>query len=421
MQGEVIPNILKPKGTGGRDFNIRKHMGLDLKDEGDKATYKDVMRSVKLWSNKKLDICQSLRHQESQMITLVELKVLEDCPELRHFQDNWPIKALIRQYLKNSSEQYRAATKQQGQRLQNQQEAEVEIAPPTPIVTQTAAKSRARANSTTVSTMSSSAAASSSAATTKSVSRAKSTTATAKSSTAVAKSVIAAKTTTAGTKSVAPAKASAAKSKLTAKSTVAPKPQAIVKPTTEPKLSITTKANGVTKKQMTKALVPAEAKSTLVKKKAKPTPLFDASSNQDLADPALEMLGFDSAGPKSKVVKGKKKKTSKAENLVIQDITGSNENLNKRKRPAADVENLNLLASLFIAKWAKLAVKGTSQTTLAAKGIPQSKKAMVATIQKVPKASSSTALSASAVRKSKRQEIPAPGYPCAASSSRYRD
>ncbi|KAF8479364.1 hypothetical protein JB92DRAFT_3133711 [Gautieria morchelliformis] len=227
MQGEVIPKILKPKGTGGRDFNIRKHMGLDPKDEGDKATYKDVMRSVKLWSNKKLDICQSLRHQESQMITLVELKVLEDCPELRHFQDNWPIKALIRQYLKNSSEQYRAATKQRGQRLQNQEEAEVEIAPPTPIVTQTAAKSRARANSTTVSTMSSSAAASSSAATTKSVSRAKSTTAAAKSSTAVAKSVIAAKTTTAGTKSVAPAKASAAKSKLTAKSTVAPKPQAV--------------------------------------------------------------------------------------------------------------------------------------------------------------------------------------------------
>ncbi|KAF8490111.1 hypothetical protein JB92DRAFT_3100758 [Gautieria morchelliformis] len=43
------------------------------------------------------------------------------------------------------------------------------------------------------------------------------------------------------------------------------------------------------------------------------------------------------------------------------------------------------------------------------------------TIQKVPKASSSTALSAPAVRKSKRQDIPAPGYPCAASSSRYRD
>ncbi|KAF8518086.1 hypothetical protein JB92DRAFT_3302223, partial [Gautieria morchelliformis] len=162
--------------------------------------------------------------------------------------------------------------------------------------------------------------------------------------------------------------------------------------------------------------VPAEAKSTLVKKKAKPTPLFDASSNQDLADPALEMLGFDSAGPKSKVVKGKKKKTSKAENLVIQDITGSNENSNKRKQPTADVENLDLPASLFIAKWAKLAVKGTSQTMLAAKGIPQSKKAMAATIQKVPKASSSTALSAPTVRKSKRQDIPAPGYPCAASS-----
>ncbi|KAF8479363.1 hypothetical protein JB92DRAFT_2837863 [Gautieria morchelliformis] len=124
------------------------------------------------------------------------------------------------------------------------------------------------------------------------------------------------------------------------------------------------------------------------------------------------MLGFDSAGPKSKVVKGKKKKTSKAENLVIQDITGSNENSNKRKRPTADVENLDLPASLFIAKRAKLAVKGTSQTMLAAKA---------ATIQKVPKASSSTALSASAVRKSKRQDIPAPGYPCAASSSRYRD
>jgi hypothetical protein len=42
-QGEVIPKVLKPKGTGGRDFNIRKHMGLDPKDEGDKATYRDVM------------------------------------------------------------------------------------------------------------------------------------------------------------------------------------------------------------------------------------------------------------------------------------------------------------------------------------------------------------------------------------------
>ncbi|KAF8517316.1 hypothetical protein JB92DRAFT_2829039 [Gautieria morchelliformis] len=183
-----------------------------------------------------------------------------------------------------------------------------------------------------------------------------------------------------------------------------------------------------------KALVPAEAKSTLVKKKAKPTPLFDASSNQDLADPVLKMLGFNSAGPKSKVVKGKKKKTSKAENPVIQDITGSNKNSNKRKRPAADVENLKLPASLFIAtsviglqqgKWAKLAIKGTSHTMLAAKGIPQSKKAMVhdrvhiaylahhyfsqaATKQKVPKASSCTTLSAPAVRKSKRQDIPAP-------------
>ncbi|KAF8476752.1 hypothetical protein JB92DRAFT_3050070 [Gautieria morchelliformis] len=374
MQGEVIPKILKPKGTGGRDFNIWKHMGLDPKDEGDKATYKDVM----LWSNKKLDICQSLHHQESQMITLVEVKVLEECPKLRHFQDNWPIKALIRQYLKNSSEQYR-------QRLQNQEEAEVEIAPPTPIVAQTAAKSCACAKSTTVSTKSSSASASSSTATTKSVSCVKSTTAAAKSSTAVAKSVIAAKTTTAGTKLVAPAKASAAKSKLTAKSTVAPKPQAIIKPTTEPKLSITTMANSVTKKQKTKALVPAEAKSTLVKKKAKPTPLFNAtSSNKDLADPALEMLGFDSPGPKSKVVKGKKKKTSKAENPVIQDITGSNENSNKHKRPAADVENLELPA-----KRAKLAVKlflyAIGSSFFHTQGIPQSKKAMLANKQKVPK------------------------------------
>ncbi|KAF8459227.1 hypothetical protein JB92DRAFT_3077808 [Gautieria morchelliformis] len=368
MQGEVIPKILKPKGTGGRDFNIRKHMGLDPKDEGDKATYKDVMRSIKLWSNKKLDICQSLRHQESQMITLVELK--SKC-------------YVIRQYLKNSSEQYRAATKQRGQLLQNQEEAEVEIAPDTHCP-QTAAKSRAvqtqprsppcrpallpvprgyhqisltcEVNNCCRQVLDSS-----------------------------CQMVIAAKTPLPD-EMVAPAKASAAKSKLTAKSTVAPKPQAIVKPTTEPKLSITPRPT-VYKEANDEGFgeVPAEAKSTLVKKKAKPTPLFDASSNQDLANPALEMLGFDSAGPKSKVVKGKKKKTSKAENLVIQDITGSNENSNKRKRPVADVENLDLPASLFIvilihtlisaasviglqqAKRAKLAVKGTSQTTLAAK------------------------------------------------------
>ena len=42
-QGEIIPKIVKPKGTGGWDFNIHKHMGLNNKDEEDIATYRDVM------------------------------------------------------------------------------------------------------------------------------------------------------------------------------------------------------------------------------------------------------------------------------------------------------------------------------------------------------------------------------------------
>ena len=42
-QGEIIPKVVKPKGMGGWDFNICKHMGLNDKDKEDLVTYRDVM------------------------------------------------------------------------------------------------------------------------------------------------------------------------------------------------------------------------------------------------------------------------------------------------------------------------------------------------------------------------------------------
>jgi hypothetical protein len=40
--GEVVPKIAKPKGTGGRDFNIRKHLGL-THNAKDKKLYKFLL------------------------------------------------------------------------------------------------------------------------------------------------------------------------------------------------------------------------------------------------------------------------------------------------------------------------------------------------------------------------------------------
>jgi hypothetical protein len=102
---------------------------------------------------------------------------------------------------------------------------------------------------------------------------------------------------------------------------------------------------------LTTTQVLAAAKSPRVKKKSQPTPLFNASSNQDLADPVLELLGFNSTAPKAKVSKGNKKKKRNAENPVseIQHVAGSSKNSNKHKQPAADnnVENLQRPASVF--------------------------------------------------------------------------
>jgi hypothetical protein len=101
---------------------------------------------------------------------------------------------------------------------------------------------------------------------------------------------------------------------------------------------------------LTTTQVLAAAKSPRVKKKSQPTPLFNASSNQDLADPVLELLGFDSMAPKAKVSKGNKKKRN-AENPVseVQHVAGSSKNSNKRKQPAADndVENIQRPASVY--------------------------------------------------------------------------
>ena len=44
--GEVIPPILKPMGTGGRDFNIRDHIGLGSNNNDDRYWYKEILVSL---------------------------------------------------------------------------------------------------------------------------------------------------------------------------------------------------------------------------------------------------------------------------------------------------------------------------------------------------------------------------------------
>ncbi|KAF8511912.1 hypothetical protein JB92DRAFT_3174315 [Gautieria morchelliformis] len=96
----------KPKGTGGRDFSIREHLGLDTGEEDDKQIYKEILCSVRDWSSQILNTHEPMREQDNR-------KVLEECLELNHFERVWPIKALIQQFLKNSSELKRVSARQQ--------------------------------------------------------------------------------------------------------------------------------------------------------------------------------------------------------------------------------------------------------------------------------------------------------------------
>jgi hypothetical protein len=89
--GEVIEKILKPEGTGGRDFNIRIHMGLDTGEADDKEWYRDILVSfyafvttlligifeatIQFWCDKLLDTRLSLCWQDQRKVILVQMTV----------------------------------------------------------------------------------------------------------------------------------------------------------------------------------------------------------------------------------------------------------------------------------------------------------------------------------------------------------
>ncbi|KAF8484404.1 hypothetical protein JB92DRAFT_3028719 [Gautieria morchelliformis] len=102
--GEPINVIPKPDGTGGRNFNIRMHMGL----ASHKSLYTDICQTVRGWCAKALDSDKAMRYQDNRKILITEANILQQIPELNFFHGAWPIRALIQQCLKNSSEQARA-------------------------------------------------------------------------------------------------------------------------------------------------------------------------------------------------------------------------------------------------------------------------------------------------------------------------
>ena len=77
-------------------------------------------------------------------------------------------------------------------------------------------------------------------------------------------------------------------------------------------------------------------------------PFFNAMYNQHLADPVLELLGFELTAPKAQGSKGNNKKRHHAEHVVSE--ASSSKNSNKHKQPAADndVEEPTLMASVLI-------------------------------------------------------------------------
>ncbi|KAF8507908.1 hypothetical protein BU17DRAFT_71020 [Hysterangium stoloniferum] len=115
--GDIIERIFKPSGCGGRNFNVCKAIGL--RDDG--VWYQDILtivkQSVHRCTSKYIDIRHSIRDQSKRNLVKVEIEVLEDHPELEVFDGAWPIHALIRQYLKNTSERARMADKRRIKRL----------------------------------------------------------------------------------------------------------------------------------------------------------------------------------------------------------------------------------------------------------------------------------------------------------------
>ena len=256
------------------------------------------------------------------------MQVLHDCPELKHFHNNWPIKVLIQQYLKNSLEQHCVATRQQSQHRQNQDNAEIEFMPSPVAVTQTVSKP--------------------STATTISVATAKLNATITKFSTAAAKASVAKPST--ATKSIAPVKSMAATA--TKSSTTATKSAAKVntaKSTTAPKKQQMKKmsAQGLVR-QINLSALTLYITTTQAPAAAKSHPLFNAMSNQYLANPVLELLGLESTAPKAQGSKGNNKKRRHAKHAVSK--ASSSKNSNKHKQPAADndVEEPTLVASVLI-------------------------------------------------------------------------
>ncbi|KAF8479861.1 hypothetical protein JB92DRAFT_3043029, partial [Gautieria morchelliformis] len=114
--GEPINVIPKPDGTGGRDFNIRVHMGL----ASHKSLYTDICQTA-------LDCDKAMRYQDNRKILITEAnilmlwstnssQILQQFPELNFFHGAWPIRALIQQCLKNSSEQAHARARKRATR-----------------------------------------------------------------------------------------------------------------------------------------------------------------------------------------------------------------------------------------------------------------------------------------------------------------
>ncbi|KAF8523297.1 hypothetical protein BU17DRAFT_63870 [Hysterangium stoloniferum] len=91
---DVAQKIFKPSGCGGRNFNVRKAIGL--RDDG--VWYQDILsivkQSVHRYTSKCIDIRHSILDQSKKNLVKVEIEVLEDHPELEVFDDRRRIKRL---------------------------------------------------------------------------------------------------------------------------------------------------------------------------------------------------------------------------------------------------------------------------------------------------------------------------------------
>jgi len=90
--------IERPKGTAGRHFNLQKEMKLDGKD----AIYNKIRyKVIEIAKDNGLRLDTTIRYQPPMVLgTIITLAMLE-IPHLANFQDGWPVKDFLQQFLQN--------------------------------------------------------------------------------------------------------------------------------------------------------------------------------------------------------------------------------------------------------------------------------------------------------------------------------